>query len=437
MLNTKEANEADIFEQAINRLVTIGAEVGISDQVLAGLSRPKAMLYASLPLRHDDGSMGYFDAYRCHYSQMLGPCKGGIRFHPTVSSPEVQALGLWMTIKCALVGLPFGGGKGGITIDPKQLSRMELERLSRAYLRAMADFIGPDKDIPAPDVYTNERIMGWMRDEYEVITGKKQPGVITGKPLSLGGSLGRTEATGRGAFHCTEFLRAKLGKAPDDLSVAVQGFGNAGYNIARLLEKAGYKIVAVSDSKGAIYAEHGLEIESVWEGKQSTRRVTAPYCEGSVCENEGHEIVTNEELLELPVDILVPAAMENAITEANVERIRAQWIIEVANGPISPDADRRLFELGKIVVPDVLANAGGVTVSYFEWVQNRSGHPWSLEEVRQRLAEKLENAFERMWQYQHQCDNLSLRSAAYANALENLEEVMAAKGMKEYFNNGK
>ena len=427
---------ADVFADAVCRLTTMGHQAGISEQLLTSLSRPKAFLYASIPVRMDDGSTGYFDAYRCHYSQLLGPCKGGIRFHPNVSQEEVQALALWMTIKCAVLDLPFGGGKGGVIVDPKQLSRMELERLSRGYMRAMADFVGPDMDIPAPDVYTNERIMGWMRDEYEVIKRVKQPAVITGKPVKLGGSLGREEATGRGAFICTEFLRQKEGRAAQDLTVAIQGFGNAGYHAARLLHEAGYNIVAIGDSKGAIHAPQGLDVDSVWQEKKASRTLKAVYCHGSVCEIVEHQSITNEELLALDVDILIPAALENAITIENVESIKARWIVEIANGPVTNEADEVLFSKGTVIIPDVLANAGGVTVSYFEWVQNRAGYPWALEKVNARLQVMLETAFEEMWQYQHQQQGISLRSAAYAKALKHIEEVLKIKGTKEYFTSG-
>ncbi|MBB5188231.1 MULTISPECIES: Glu/Leu/Phe/Val family dehydrogenase [Zhongshania] len=428
-----------IFEQAVARLLAMGQLAGVADSVLAGLSRPKAMMYASLPVRMDDGATQYFDAYRCHYSQMLGPSKGGIRFHPGVDDAEMRALGLWMTIKCALVNLPFGGAKGGVVVDPKSLSRMELERLSRAYMRAMADFVGPDLDIPAPDVYTNERIMGWMRDEYEVIKGAKFPAVITGKPVNLGGSEGRFEATGRGAFYCIEFLRVKEGKLPEDLRIAIQGFGNAGYHLARLLAEAGYKVVAVSDSQGGIYCAQGLDVQLVHERKIATNQLHPNYPEGSVssCENcDSYQSISNEDLLAMEVDILVPAALENAITKHNVEAVRAKWVVEVANGPISLDADQALFERGIVVIPDVLANAGGVIVSYFEWVQNRAGYPWSLLDVQSRLKEKLEAAFEEMWQFQHQKEGVSFRQAAYAKALLHLQEVFKMKGTKEYFANG-
>jgi len=426
---------ASVFTDARQRLHKLGESSAISPQVINSLSRPKATLCASIPVLMDDGSTQYFEAYRCQYSSHLGPCKGGVRFHPNVSQDEVQALALWMTIKCAVVDLPYGGGKGGVSVDPKKLSRMELERLSRAYMRAMADFVGPDKDIPAPDVYTNARIMGWMRDEFEVIKRQKQPAVITGKPVNMGGSLGREEATGRGAFLVTEFLRSKEGKAPEDIRVAIQGFGNAGYSIAKLLFDSGYKIVAISDSKGAIFDENGLNVDEVKLLKEGQRSFNTDYCASSVCESETYKSISHEELLALDVELLVPAALENAITKDNVKSIKARWITEVANGPISAVADEILFQKGTVVIPDVLANSGGVIVSYFEWVQNKAGYPWTLEDVRQRLHDKLKASFDEMWQYQHQSENISLRRAAYAKALKKIEQVINVRGTKEYFSN--
>jgi glutamate dehydrogenase (NADP+) len=431
----EDRNMLSIFSEAKQHLQQLGKSCGASKRVIESLSHPNSTLCVSLPVLMDDGSTRYFNAFRCQNSTLLGPCKGGIRFHPNVSQDEIQALALWMTIKCAVVGLPFGGAKGGVTVDPKQLSRMELQKLSRAYMRAMAGFIGPDKDIPAPDIYTNARVMGWMRDEYEVITGKKQAAVITGKPLGMGGSPGREEATGRGAFLVTEFLRNKEGKAPGDISVAIQGFGNTGYNMAKLLGEAGYKIVAISDSKGAIYAAGGLDVEQVKHSKDNQKSLNTGYCEGSVNDLNGCLSITHEELLALDVDLLVPAALENSITENNVENIKASWITEVANGPISPAADRVLHSRGTVIIPDVLANAGGVIVSYFEWVQNREGYPWTLDDVQGRMKEKLKTTFEEIWQYQHQSENASLRSAAYAKALNHLEQVIKLRGTKEYFSN--
>jgi glutamate dehydrogenase (NADP+) len=394
-----------------------------------------ATLEVSLPVRRDDGSTSHFTAFRSRYNDSLGPTKGGIRFHPGVTRAEVQALALWMTIKTAVLGLPYGGGKGGVIVDPKSLSPLELERLSRAYVRAMSDFIGPETDIPAPDVYTNARIMGWMLDEYETIHRIKAPGVITGKPVSLGGSLGRDEATGRGAYLCIRELARKKGLDPHQTRVAVQGFGNAGYHVAHLLHADGYPIVAVSDSKGAIYSEDGFDVDSLYQHKQETRQLRGVYCEGSVCELVEHKRITNDELLELDVELLIPAALEGVIGAHNHKRIRAPIIVEVANGPISGEVDEDLFRRGVQVVPDVLANAGGVTVSYFEWVQNRAGYYWKLDEVRERLEELMLRAFEEVWSLA-QREKRSLRSAAYTNALRRIEEATLAHGSREYFKNG-
>jgi glutamate dehydrogenase (NADP+) len=334
-----------------------------------------------------------------------------------------------MTIKCSVLDLPYGGGKGGVVVDPKELSPMELERLSRAYMRAMADFVGPDVDIPAPDVYTNARIMGWMADEFQTIKRVKAP-------VGLGGSEGREEATGRGAFHVIQELAKHKGIEPADTRVAIQGFGNAGYHVARLLQEAGYRIVAISDSKGGIHSEEGFDVESIHDNKSQTREVQGVYCKGSLCELVEHRRVSNEELLELDVDLLIPAAIEGVIHAKNAERIRAPVVVEVANGPIQGDADPILDDRGILVVPDVLANAGGVTVSYFEWVQNRQGFPWSLAEVRERLEERMVRAFADVW-YVHENEKLSMRSAAYAVALRRLESALESAGTREFFSNGR
>ena len=302
-------SDSNPLSGALARLERIARQADVSEEVVEALEHPEATLTATLPVRMDDGATRYFTAHRCRYNDVLGPNKGGIRYHPEVSLEEVQALAFWMTIKCAVAGLPYGGGKGGVRVDPKQLSPLELERLSRAYMRAMADFVGPDKDIPAPDVYTNARIMGWMRDEYETIQRVKAPGVITGKPLSLGGSLGREEATGRGAYLLIRELVRRRGLEPRKMRVAIQGFGNAGYHVARLLEGDGYRIVGISDSKGAIYSDEGFDVESLYKHKSATRTLSGVYCEGSVCEFIDYETLSNEELLALDVDLLVPAAL--------------------------------------------------------------------------------------------------------------------------------
>ncbi len=421
-----------VFADAVERLTRIGRDAGIEEEILESLRRPAATLAANLPVRMDDGSTRYFEAFRCRYNDVRGPAKGGIRFHPAVDRDEVQALALWMTLKCAVVDVPYGGGKGGVVVDPKALSRMEVERLARAYIRAMAEFIGPDTDIPAPDVYTNERIMGWMADEYETIVGRKAPAVITGKPLALGGTPGREEATGRGAWLVIRELARTLGWKPSAIRVAVQGFGNAGYHVARLLQGDGYRIVALSDSKGGIYSEKGFDVESVRREKLASQELRGVYCEGSVCHAVDHERITNEELLELDVDLLVPAALEGVIGPGNAERIRARVIAEVANGPIRGEVDRLLFERGVVVLPDVLTNAGGVTVSYFEWVQNRQGLRWSLEEVRRRLGEVLPAAFREVHGLAR-AEAIPFRDAAYRLALQRIAEATAAQGTRAFF----
>ena len=421
-----------IYEDALSRARQYGESAGVSGDVIESLMHPYSMLQATLPVRMDDGAMRYFTGYRCRYNKTLGPTKGGIRFHPDVTPEEVQALALWMTIKCAVVGLPYGGGKGGVIVDPKELSPMELERLSRAYVRAMADFIGPQIDVPAPDVYTNARIMGWMMDEYEAIKRVKAPGVITGKPIRLGGSLGRDDATGRGAHLCVLELSKKRKLDPAKTTVAVQGFGNSGYHVARLLQDAGYKIVAISDSKGAIYSPSGFDVESIHEEKQRSRRVRAVYCQQSVCELVEHDAISNEELLELDVDILIPSALEGVITEDNAANIKARYIVEVANGPILSEADAILADKGIEIVPDVLANAGGVTVSYFEWVQNMQGFSWTLDEVHTRLTAIMTKSFNEVWDLAEE-RGLSLRSAAYAGAICRIGEALEAHGTRDYF----
>jgi glutamate dehydrogenase (NADP+) len=424
---------ANIFEDALERVRRIGEAAGIQHEIIDSLMQPKATLAASLPVRMDDGSTKYFKGYRCRYNNVLGPTKGGIRFHPQVDEHEVKALALWMTIKCAVVGLPYGGGKGGVEVNPKDLSPMEVERLSRAYVRAMSDFIGPEIDIPAPDVYTNARIMGWMMDEYEAIHRRKAPGVITGKPIALGGSLGRDDATGRGAYLCIKNLEKRNNWNPADITVAVQGFGNGGYHAVRLLQNDGYKIVAISDSQGGIHSANGFDVESVYAEKQRSRRVKAVYCSHSVCEMVDHAPISNEELLELDVDILIPAALEGVIGEHNVENIKAKYIVEVANGPILNNVDDRLFEKGVEVIPDVLANAGGVTVSYFEWVQNRSGYMWELPEVHQRLGQRMDKAFDDIFAIK-ESEKVSMRAAAYIYAIRLIADGIQAHGTREYFN---
>ncbi len=424
-----------LFDDASRRLERALKYVSLSEDTKERLKYPKATLIVSIPVRMDDGSLRVFQGYRVRYDDTRGPTKGGIRYHPNVSIDEVKSLAFWMTFKCAVVSLPFGGAKGGITVNPKELSRMELERLSRGYIDAIADFIGPDVDIPAPDMYTNPMIMGWMMDEYSIIKRQLSPAVITGKPVTIGGSLGRSTATAMGAFFAIETIMPKFKYIPEKTKVAVQGFGNAGAVLAELLCQSGYKVVAVSDSQGGIYAPQGLDIPSIRQYKESNKGIQAVYCKGTVCNIVEHKVLTNEELLALDVDILIPAALENQITEENVKDIQAKFIFEVANGPINSAADMVLEERGIHVFPDILINAGGVTVSYFEWVQNRSGLYWSLDEVNQRLKEKMVAETEKIWQISQEL-SISMRTAAYVHGLNRLGEAINAKGTRAFYAKG-
>ena len=426
-----------LFSDASQRLDEALKYASISEDAIERLKLPKSSLKVSIPVRMDSGELRIFPGYRVRYDDTRGPTKGGIRYHQDVSSDEVQSLAFWMTFKCAVANLPFGGGKGGITVNPKELSPFELERLSRGYIDAVADFIGPDVDIPAPDVYTNQMIMGWMVDEYSIIKRQITPAVITGKPLTMGGSLGRDTATAMGAFFTIEATWPKLGLngSPADTTVAVQGFGNAGAIVAELLFNAGYKVVAVSDSKGGVYRREGLDIPSVRQFKDSTRTLKAVYCEDTVCSIVEHETITNEELLALDVDILAPAALENQITEANARDIKAKAVYELANGPTTPGADEILRQRDVVVFPDILVNAGGVTVSYFEWVQNRQGLYWTLEQVNQQLKQMMVEETERIWTIAQE-QGTSPRTAAYVHALNRIGDAVQAKGTKDYFTDG-
>lgn len=424
-----------LFQDAIGRLDRALKHADIDPEAVERLKFPKQVLQVSIPVRMDDGSLRIFTGYRVRHDDTLGPTKGGIRYHPDVHLSEVKALAFWMTCKCAVAGLPYGGGKGGVIVDPKELSRMELERLTRAFVAQIADFIGPETDVPAPDVYTNAMIMGWMMDEYSKIHRFRTPAVITGKPIPLGGSLGRDEATGRGAYLCVKELEHRRGWTPSDIRVAVQGFGNAGQHVARLLQADGYRIVAVSDSRGGIFNPEGFDIPSLMQGKHETRQLRAIYCSGSVCEIVEASSISNAELLELDVDLLIPAALENQITKENADRIQAPVIVEVANGPITGEADEVLNRKGTLVVPDILANAGGVTVSYFEWVQNRTGYAWTLDEVRTRLREIMSRQFGVVYDLMEE-KRLDMRTAAYCVALNRLGGAISSLGTGRFFAGG-
>ena len=427
-----EHQQPDIFEDAIGRLDRAFQYAQIDGEAVLKLKHPKSVLQVSIPVRMDDGSLRVFNGYRVRHDDTRGPGKGGIRFHPHVDLDEVKALAFWMTCKCAVVGIPFGGAKGGVTVNPKELSRLELERLSRGFIEQIADFIGPETDVPAPDVYTNAMIMGWMMDEYSKIRRQHTPAVITGKPIQLGGSLGRDDATGRGAYYCIKELEQRRGWQPSEIRVAVQGFGNAGQHVARLLDADGYRIVAVSDSRGSIYSPEGFDVPSLIYMKNSSRQLKAVYCDGSVCESVEADPISNDELLELDVDLLIPAALENQITADNADRIKAPVIVEVANGPTTSEADEVLNSKGTLVVPDILANAGGVTVSYFEWVQNKAGYYWPVDEVHSKLHAIISREFGNVYELMSE-HHIDMRTAAYALALQRIGDAIGAQGTMRYF----
>lgn len=422
-----------MFELAQQRLESVFKHIEVDEEVVTRLSAAKNSYIASIPVRMDDGSLRIFTGYRVQYDDTRGPNKGGIRYHPQVDLEEVTSLSFWMTVKCAVVGLPFGGGKGGVTVDVKELSNLEIERLSRGYIRAFADVLGDARDIPAPDVYTNATIMGWMADEYSVITRRHEPGVITGKPIGLGGSKGREAATGQGALYSLVEYGRRHGWDFSTVTVAVQGFGNAGYHFASLAKAMGFKIVAVSDSQSAIYCAGGLNVDDIYRHKQEKNTLTSVYCDDAVCSKLDHQELTNGELLELPVDVLVLAALENQITDENAGRIKAKTILEVANGPISPEGDTVLEANDLQVIPDVLANAGGVVVSYFEWVQNKSGFYWDDQEVNTKLKKIMEVESNAVFDLaiKHKC---SMRTAAYIHGIKRLADSINQRGNQDYFN---
>ncbi|HEY8418648.1 MAG TPA: Glu/Leu/Phe/Val dehydrogenase [Limnochordales bacterium] len=402
-------------QQLLRRAVE---QLGLEPSVYEVLKEPERVVVVSIPVRMDDGSLRTFIGYRAQHTMATGPAKGGIRFHPDVTLDEIKALSMWMTFKCAVVQLPFGGGKGGVVCNPKQMSRGELERLSRGYIRAIAPFIGPERDIPAPDVYTDSQVMAWMMDEYSRLTGNDSPGVITGKPLVIGGSVGRTEATALGCVITIREAANYLGIDLNGATAVIQGFGNAGSISARLLNELGVRVIAVSDSSGNAYDPDGLDPVELLAHKKRT---------GSVRGFPGSREVPPEEFLTLPCDILVPAALENQITADNAHKIQARLIAEAANGPTTPEADAILFERGITVIPDILASAGGVTVSYFEWVQNLNRWYWGEEKVNRRLERAMVRACQRVFNLGQQ-HKVNLREAAYMAAVERVASALRARG---------
>lgn len=393
-------------------------KLDLPQSVFEILKEPKRVMEVSLPVKMDDGTVKNFIGYRCQHTDLLGPAKGGIRFHPDVNLDEVKGLSMWMTFKTAVVNLPYGGGKGGVIVNPKELSRRELEQLSRSYIKAISIIVGPELDIPAPDVGTNPQIMGWMMDEFCKHVGHNVPGIITGKPVNLGGSLGRNEATGRGTVINIREAANRLGIDLTKATAAVQGFGNSGTVSAKLLSELGVTVIGVSDSRGAIYKEDGLDVEDVIRFKQET---------GKVGGYPGTTEITNQQLLTSSCDILVPAALENQINKEIAEKIQAKIIAEAANGPTTPDGNEVLNKRGIFVIPDILCNAGGVTVSYFEWVQNLMRYHWTEEEVNQRLEIKMVNAFEDVYNM-HRQHEVDMRSAAYMVAVKRIADALAFRG---------
>ncbi|TDL75868.1 Glu/Leu/Phe/Val dehydrogenase [Rhodococcus qingshengii] len=399
-----------VIQEALTKL-------GYNSEMYELLKEPIRLLTVRIPVRMDDGTIKVFTGYRSQHNDAVGPTKGGVRFHPDVDEAEVKALSIWMSLKCGITNLPYGGGKGGIICDPRKMSFRELERLSRGYVRAISQIVGPTKDIPAPDVYTNSQIMAWMMDEYSRLREFDSPGFITGKPLVLGGSHGRETATARGVTMCIYEAVKKKGKELKGARVVIQGFGNAGSYLAKFMHDAGAKVVAVSDVYGGVYDPDGLDINYLLDRRDSFGTFSQLFT----------DTISNKELLELECDILVPAAISNQITEENAANIKASIIVEAANGPTTLEATKILTERGVLLVPDILASAGGVTVSYFEWVQNNQGYYWSEEEVMEKLEKVMVSSFDTIYQ-QSQTHLVDMRLAAYMVGIKKVAEASQFRG---------
>jgi glutamate dehydrogenase (NAD(P)+) len=407
------------WETALAQLDEAADLMGLASGVHETLRSPKRALIVSVPFRLDNGTTRVYQGYRVHHNVTRGPAKGGIRYHPDVTLDEVKALAMWMTWKCAIAGIPFGGAKGGVTVDPRQLSRAELERMTRRYASEILPLIGPERDIPAPDMNTNEEIMSWIMDTYSINKGYSVPGVVTGKPVSIGGSKGRSGATSRGVMYTVFKTLKALGRSIDEVSVAIQGYGKVGGFAAQLLHDAGCRVVAVSDVEGGLYNERGLDPEAINRHKNEAASV------------QGYpraDAISNEELLEVPCDVLIPAAIEGVITVKNAEAVRAKVLCEAANGPVTFEADKILNDRGVFVVPDILANSGGVTVSYFEWVQDIQAYFWSDEEVNDRLRQIMERAFDEVYALAEE-KGLSLRQAAHWIGVGRVAEAHLTRGL--------
>jgi glutamate dehydrogenase (NAD(P)+) len=416
---TEQAKKPNPYEIAVQQFMLAADKLNLDEGMKAILSKPKRELTVNFPVRMDDGSFRVFTGYRVQHSLTRGPAKGGIRYHQDVTLDEVRALAMWMTWKCATVGIPYGGGKGGIIVDPKLLSLAENERMTRRFAAEIAPIIGPEVDIPAPDVNTNSQTMAWIMDTISMMRGYPMPGLITGKPLAIEGSLGRNEATARGLQYVVREAVKKTGLSMNGARVAVQGYGNAGAIAARLLSEDGATVIAVSDSKGGIYNSKGIDPMGALRYKME---------HGKLSGFSGSDDVSNQEILEVDCDILVPAALESVITERNADRIKAKMIAEAANGPTTPEADSILFEKGILVLPDILANAGGVTVSYFEWAQNIQGYYWAEDEVNQKLERVMKQAFKDVYEI---ADNssINMRTGAYMLAISRVAEVTRLRGI--------
>ncbi|WP_413363214.1 Glu/Leu/Phe/Val family dehydrogenase [Lysinibacillus sp. 3P01SB] len=400
----------EVIQEALGKL-------GYDEAMYDLLKEPLRLLTVRIPVKMDDGTTKVFTGYRAQHSDAVGPTKGGVRFHPMVSEEEVKALSMWMTLKCGIVDLPYGGGKGGIICDPRQMSMGELERLSRGYVRAISQVVGPTKDIPAPDVFTNAQIMAWMMDEYSRMDEFNSPGFITGKPIVLGGSQGRDRATAEGVTIVIQEAAKKRGLDIKDARVVIQGFGNAGSFLAKFMSDLGVKVIGISDAYGALHDPNGLDIDYLLDRRDSFGTVTTLF----------ENTITNKELLELDCDILVPAAIENQITAENAHNIKADIVVEAANGPTTAEATKILTDRGILLVPDVLASAGGVTVSYFEWVQNNQGYYWTEEEVREKLYRKMVDAFENVYTTATN-RNINMRLAAYMVGVRRTAEASRFRG---------